>query len=84
MNYLNGIAKITKIEKQLERIEISLKELHKMVFEDLKQQHARYEKMMGGFECIQKAFMMNCDKQQEFNQTLEDLQSYGLGVTDFR
>ena len=33
MNYLNGIAKITKIEKQLERIEISLKELHKKVFE---------------------------------------------------
>jgi hypothetical protein len=86
MNFVLGEtqARITGIEKQLERIERSLKELHKKVFEDLKQQHARYEKMMSGFECIQKAFMMNCEKQQEFNQSLEDLQSYGLGVSDFR
>ena len=89
MNYMNGIfgetqARITVIEKQLQRIETSLKDLHKKVFEDLKQNHTRYEKMMSGFECIQKAFMMNCEKQQEFFQSLEDLQSYGLGVSDFR
>ena len=72
------------LQKQLDRMEKSLKDLHRKVYEDLKQQHERYEKMMDGFQRIRGAFMMNCEKQQEMYESIDDLKSYDLGVMDFR
>ena len=72
------------LQKQLDRMEKSLKDLHRKVYEDLKQQHERFEKMMDGFKRIRGAFMMNCEKQQEMYESIDDLKSYDLGVMDFR
>ena len=72
------------LQKQLDRMEKSLKDLHRKVYEDLKQQHERFEKMMDGFKRIRCAFMMNCEKQQEMYECIDDLKSYDLGVMDFR
>ena len=72
------------LQKQLDRMEKSLKDLHHKVYEDLKQQHERFEKMMDGFRRIRGAFMMNCEKQQEMYECIDDLKSYDLGVMDFR
>ena len=72
------------LQKQLDRMEKSLKDLHRKVYEDLKQQHERFEKMMDGFQRIRGAFMMNCEKQQEMYESIDDLKSYDLGVMDFR
>ena len=72
------------LQKQLDRMEKSLKDLHHKVYEDLKQQHERFEKMMDGFRRIRGAFMMNCEKQQEMYESIDDLKSYDLGVMDFR
>ena len=72
------------LQKQLDRMEKSLKDLHHKVYEDLKQQHERFEKMMDGFQRIRGAFMMNCEKQQEMYESIDDLKSYDLGVMDFR
>ena len=72
------------LQKQLDRMEKSLKDLHHKVYEDLKQQHERFEKMMDGFKRIRGAFMMNCEKQQEMYECIDDLKSYDLGVMDFR
>ena len=74
----------SKLQKQLNRIEKSLMDLHKKVFEDLKQQNERYEKMMDGFKRIRDAFMMNCEKQQEMFESIDDFKSYDLGIMDFR
>ena len=40
--------------------------------------------MMDGFQRIRGAFMMNCEKQQEMYESIDDLKSYDLGVMDFR
>lgn len=76
--------KISELQSQLNRIEKSLKHLHSKVYEDLKQQNERYEKMMDGFRRIRDAFMMNCEKQQELFESIDDFKSYDLGVIDFR
>ena len=76
--------KISDLQSQLNRIEKSLKHLHSKVYEDLKQQNERYEKMMDGFRRIRDAFMMNCKKQQELFESIDDFKSYDLGVIDFR
>ena len=76
--------KISDLQSQLNRIEKSLKHLHSKVYEDLKQQNERYEKMMDGFRRIRDAFMMNCEKQQELFESIDDFKSYDLGVIDFR
>ena len=72
------------LQKQLSRIEKSLKHLHHKVYEDLKQQNERFEKMMDGFKRIRAAFMMNCEKQQELFESIDDFKSYDLGIMDFR
>ena len=32
-----------------------------------------YDKMMSGFKAIEKAFLMNCAKQMEFSESMEDV-----------
>ena len=75
---------LSELQHQLNRIEKSLKDLHSKVYEDLKQQNERYEKMMDGFRRIRDAFMMNCEKQQELFESIDDFKSYDLGIMDFR
>ena len=75
---------LSELQHQLNRIEKSLKGLHSKVYEDLKQQNERYEKMMDGFRRIRDAFMMNCEKQQELFESIDDFKSYDLGIMDFR
>ena len=71
----DSLARIEKnlvfVEKKLGGIEHSLKEV-------LLKYDAKFSKMMEGFKCIQNAFRLNCAKQMELNENIEDLVSYGL------
>ena len=59
----------SKLFEKLSKIEDKMTELSGKI-------EKNFQKMMEGFECIQKAFRMSVEKQMEFNETLEDVAEY--------
>ncbi len=60
---------LTKLVSMEETLRILRVEQH-----DIRRHMKRnYEKMMDGFKCIEKSFKLNCSKQIEFNELMEDM-----------
>ena len=50
-------------------------------FQMRKSQERRFQKIMDGFRAIERAFLMNCSKQIEMNEILDDYSSVVPGET---
>ena len=63
------------------KLEDDMRLLLNGLFQIRKLQKRHYEKMMEGFRAIEKAFKLNCSKQFEMNEILEDYSSSVGGET---
>ena len=66
-----------RISKLEEKIRIILSNQ----FQIRKSHERRFEKIMEGFRAIERAFKMNCSKQIEMNEILDDYSSVVPGET---
>lgn len=73
-----------ELEKRMAKLEDHMRLMLSGLFQVRKLQERQYEKMMEGFRAIEKAFKLNCSKQFEMNEILDDYSSYLPGETVLR
>ena len=72
------------MEKRIHELEESLRLLLSSQFQIRKNQERNFKKMMEGFAAIERAFKLNCNKQLEMNEILEDYSSTIQGESVFQ
>lgn len=72
------------MEKRIHELEESLRLVLSSQFQIRKNQERYFEKMMQGFAAIERAFKLNCNKQLEMNEILEDYSSTIQGESVFK
>ena len=82
MNFVTEFEeRVDKVEKQLDRLEELMVDIKVSLNQNQLKFDEQFLKMMQGFKCIQKAFRMNCDKQFDLHESIDDLISFGLHTT---
>lgn len=69
------------MEKRIAELEESMRLVLSGMFQIRKTQERQFHKLMEGFKAIERAFKLNCNKQLEFNEMLEDFSSILPGET---
>ena len=69
------------MEKRIAELEESMRLVLSGQFQIRKTQERQFRKLMEGFKAIERAFKINCNKQLEFNEMLEDFSSILPGET---
>ena len=69
------------MEQRIAKLEESMRLVLSGLFQIRKTQQRQFTKLMEGFKAIERAFKLNCNKQLEFNEMLEDFSSVIPGET---
>ena len=69
------------MEQRIAKLEESMRLVLSGQFQIRKTQQRQFQKLMEGFKAIERAFKLNCNKQLEFNEMLEDFSSVLPGET---
>ena len=60
------------MEKRIAKLEESMRLVLSAQFQIRKNQERNFKKIMEGFKAIERAFKLNCNKQIEMNEMLDD------------
>ena len=72
------------MEKRIAALEESMRLLLSSQFQIRKNLERHFKKMMEGFCAIERAFKLNCNKQIEMNEILDDYSSTMPGESVFK
>ena len=63
------------MEKRIAKLEEDMRLVLSSQFQIRKNQERNFKKIMEGFKAIERAFKLNCNKQIEMNEMLDDYSS---------
>ena len=72
------------MEKRIAALEESMRLVLSSQFQIRKNLERHFKKMMEGFRAIERAFKLNCNKQIEMNEILDDYSSTMPGESVFK